>query len=245
MTSLKKAISAGVPGKVVRDVVNRWRFGPEAPLSDELIWICPRDVTDWYRADPDNGAPRFRRRHSGMVVGGDWDMSRKPFGSQIKLDSIRDHFERGVPWQKTDIFAWMLKRLDNEGSIDDCTTREELVERYERLDRIYAEALETGTLRPHGTINQTRRENGGILVHIARDGTPLRDGGGMHRFAIAYILDLEKVPAQLGVIHPDAVNAGLMQELRTPPTGRTPSVQAMSALTRATKSSPRFSKLSY
>ena len=219
MKDVKRAISAGVPGKVVRDVVNRWRFGPDAPQSDELIWIRPLHVTDFYRADPANGAPQFRRRHSGMVASGDWDMSRKPLTSQIKLDSIRDHFERGVPWHQTDIFSWMLKRLDKEGVVDGFSSREELIARYEGLDRIYDEAKRTGALRPHGSVNQTRREHGGILVHIARDGTPLRDGGGMHRFAIAYILGLEKIPAQLGVIHADAVHAGLMQDLRTPPGG--------------------------
>ena len=217
MSGLKQAISAGVPGKVVRDVVNRWRFGPDAPQSDELIWIHPHSVTDFYRADPPNGAPRFRRRHSALVKGGNWDLSRKPFGSEIKLDSIRDHFERGVPWQQTDIFSWMLMRLEKEGSVDGFTSREELIARYDGLDRIYDEAKRNGTLRPHGSVNMTRREHGGILVHIARDGTPLRDGGGMHRFAIAYILGLEKIPAQLGVIHADAVKAGVMNELRKGP----------------------------
>lgn len=50
-------------------------------------------------------------------------------------------------------------------------------------------------------------------------GKVVRDGGGMHRFAIAYILRLEKISAQLGVIHADAGHAGLMQDLRTPPGG--------------------------
>ncbi|OSQ51684.1 hypothetical protein [Marivita geojedonensis] len=217
MSDLRKSIRAGVPVKVLRDLTNRLRYGADAPQSDELIWVRARDVTHWYKPDPENGAPRYRRRHSGLVAGGDWDQSRKPFGSQIKLDSIRDHFERGVPWQQTDLFDWMLRQIDEKGRIDGCHTREDLIARYERLDRIYEEAQRTGTLRPHGSVNQTRGEQGGILVHIARDGTPLRDGGGMHRFAIAYILDLKKVPAQLGVIHADAVKAGLMHELRTPP----------------------------
>lgn len=212
-----RAIKAGVPVKTLRDISNRLRFGADAPQSDELIWVRPRDVTDWYKPDPANGAPRFRRRHSGTVVDGDWDKSRKPFGSQIKLDSIRDHFERNVPWQKTDLFQWMLKQIAEKGRIDGCHTREDLIARYQQLDQIYAEAKQSGTLRPHGSVNQTRGEQGGILVHIARDGTPLRDGGGMHRFAIAYILDLPKVPAQLGVIHADAVASGVLQTLRTGP----------------------------
>jgi hypothetical protein len=216
MSALVRAIRAGVPVKVLRDGLNWLRFWPDPPLSDQLIWIDPQKVTHWYKPDPDHGAPRFRRRHSGKVIGGDWDLSRKPFGDHLKLNSVRDHFERRVPWQETDLFKEMLKRLADTGKVDDCTTREELIARYDRLDQIHAEARRTGTLRPHGSVNQTRGENGGILVHIARDGTPLRDGGGMHRFAIGLVLGLPKVPAQLGVIHPDAVKSGVMAELRKP-----------------------------
>ncbi|MFP7570346.1 hypothetical protein [Marivita sp. S2033] len=217
MSDLQQALSAGVPVKIARDVYNRVRYGAEAPKSDELIWIRPRDVTDWYKPDPANGAPKFRRRHSGLVASGDWDRSRTPFGGHIKLDSIRAHFEGGVPWQDTPLFAFMLDQLAEKGRVDSCLSREDLIARYDRLDRIYEEAQRTRTLRPHGSVNETRREHGGILVHIARDGTPLRDGGGMHRFAIAYVLDLPRVPAQLGVIHSDAFKSGVLQELRRPP----------------------------
>ena len=82
---------------------------------------------------------------------------------------------------------------------------------------MYEEVKRTGLLLPHGGFNRTRREHGGVLIHISRDGTPLRYGGGAHRFAIAYILDIEKAPAQLGVIHLDAAKSGVMKELRRPP----------------------------
>lgn len=133
MKKLRKAISAGVPVKAVRDVTNRLRFGPDAPQSDELIWIRPRDVTHWYAADPTKGAPRFRRRHSGSVVAGDWDKSRTPFAGHIKLDSIRAHFEQGVPWEETELFDWMLQRIEELGRIDGVTDRAGLIRRYERL----------------------------------------------------------------------------------------------------------------
>ncbi len=217
MNSLSKAISAGVPRKVLRDVANRLRFGAGAPQSDELIWVRPNDVSDWYKVDPTNGAPRFRRRHSGMVAGGDWDLSRKPLGDHLKLDSIRAHFDEGVPWKDTKLFDWMLSQIAEKGQIDTCRSREDLIARYDRLDRIYDEAKRTGTLKPHGSVNDTRGEHGGILVHIARDGTPLRDGGGMHRFAIALVLGLEKIPAQLGVIHRQAVTPDILQNLRNGP----------------------------
>ena len=120
--------------------------GPEAPRSDELIWIRTEEVTDWYKPDPENGAPRFRRRHSGLVAQGDWDLSRRPFGDHIKLNSIRDHFENGVPWEKTQLFDWMMQQLAEKGRIDSCTSKEDLVARYQRLDRIFDEAQATGTM---------------------------------------------------------------------------------------------------
>ncbi|WP_439124199.1 hypothetical protein [Marivita sp.] len=214
MTGVRDAIRAGVHVKALRDVSNRLRSGHDAPQSDELIWIRARDVTDWYKPDPENNAPNFRRRHSGLIAPGEWDKSRLTFREHLKLDSIRDHFINGVPWEQTELFEYMLQQIAEKGQIDSCRTREDLVARYDRLDRIFEEAQHTGTLRPHGSVNETRREHGGIFVHIARDGRPLRSGGGMHRFAIAVVLDLAHVPAQLGVIHPEAVKAGLLREIR-------------------------------
>jgi hypothetical protein len=217
MKSLRQAIGAGVPRKILRDGLNWLRYWPDPPLSDELIWIDPKKVTHWYKPDPANGAPKFRRRHSGKVVGGDWDLSRKPFDAHLKLNSVRAHYQNGVPWPETELFQRLLQKIEAGQMVDGCRSREDLVERYNRLDQIYDEAKRLGTLRPHGSVNDTRREHGGILVHIARDGTPLRDGGGMHRFALAVVLDLPLVPAQLGVIHPDAVKAGVLDTLRRPP----------------------------
>lgn len=217
MKGLRKAIRAGVPRKILRDGMNWLRYWPDPPLSDELIWIDPKKVTHWYKADPANGAPKFRRRHSGMVVGGDWDLSRKPFDSHLKLSSVRAHYEQGVPWQDTDLFKRLMQKIEAGEEVDGCRSREDLLRRYDRLDRIFEEAKQSGTLRPHGSVNDTRREHGGILVHIARDGTPLRDGGGMHRFALAIVLNLPLVPAQLGVIHPQAVRSGVLETLRKNP----------------------------
>lgn len=59
-----------------------------------------------------------------------------------------------------------------------------------------------------------RRAHGATLVHVGHDGACLRSGGGGHRFAIANILDLPETPAQLGVIHPDAIADRHLERLR-------------------------------
>jgi hypothetical protein len=55
-----------------------------------------------------------------------------------------------------------------------------------------------------------RRAHGGILIHPGREGTLLRASGGMHRFAIARSLDLPEIPAQPGVVHPQALYMNIL-----------------------------------
>ena len=55
---------------------------------------------------------------------------------------------------------------------------------------------------------------GGILMYVGRDGTLLHAGGGVQRFAIAKILDLPEIPAQLGVVHPQTIYMDLLTPLR-------------------------------
>ena len=193
------------------------RFGPGAPLSDECIFVPPLDVRHIYLGRRGSAAPRFKLRHSGLVVGGDWDKSRKPLDETRATRVIHDHFVRGMSWAETGILDYHLAIIAEKGVSEGMRTPQDVSARYEALDRVYEEASRTGRLRPRSELpGHFRREHGGIFVHIARDGEPLRAGGGRHRFAIARLLRLRSVPAQLGVIHPDAVRAGHLERLRNP-----------------------------
>ena len=61
-----RGIKAQVPRKAVRDLWNRLQYGPEAPRSDELIFVDPLLIRDSY--DRHAGGKPLRRQHSGMVV---------------------------------------------------------------------------------------------------------------------------------------------------------------------------------
>ncbi|ETX27037.1 hypothetical protein [Roseivivax isoporae] len=206
-----------MPHKVLRDHVNKWRFGPGAPLSDECIYVSPLDVRHVYVEDRGAAAPVFKRRHSGVVVAGDWDLSRAPLPETRAARVIHDHFVRGLSWAETGIVDYHLAIIAEKGVSEGLRTSRDVHARYETLDRVYEEALRTGRLRSQRELPEHfRREHGGIFVHVGRDGAALRSGGGRHRFAIARILKLARVPAQLGVIHPDAVRAGHLERLRRP-----------------------------
>ncbi|NVO24874.1 hypothetical protein HJ536_16075 [Donghicola sp. B5-SW-15] len=213
--NIVRSIRAQVPRKALRDLKNRTHFGEAAPLSDECIYIDPRAITHRYVAHPRKGAPNFRRTDSGRIMTGDWDRSTAPLTLNIKDEAIRQHFLMGVPWEQTALFAKLSRDIAEKGIADDCHSVDDLRARYERMDRLFEEAARTRSLRPRNALpDYFRREHGGIFVHIDRDGRAIRSGGGMHRFAIARLLGLTEVPAQIGVVHFDAVRNGLLTAYR-------------------------------
>ncbi len=213
--NLFRTLEAKVPRKFLRDIKNRLQFGLTGPLSDEPLFVSPADVTQSYCPDPRNGAPKFRRYHSGKVRGGDWDLSTIPLKDSDKFESCEMHFVGGVPWEQTPIFDRHYRVIAERGASDGCRSRQDLLHRYSQLDKLFESVQRTGRLLLRCEVDSYfRREHGGIFVHINRKGQPLRSGGGEHRFSIARILNLPEIPVQSGVIHAQAVESGDLARLR-------------------------------
>lgn len=211
-----RALKAQVPRKTARDVWNRLRYGAAAPLSDECIHIDPRAIRLRYlRA---KGGPALTRQKSGMVLGGDWDLCRGSAENETKYISCHLHFIDGQEWAETPIYQRLLREIEEGHVPDDCPTPAALKGRYAALDRFWAQIKSTGGLRPKTELpDYFRREHGGIYVHIARDGALLRSSGGAHRLALAQLAGLDRIPAQLGVIHPIALKDGWLDYYRKRP----------------------------
>ena len=211
----RRAIEAQVYRQAVRDVYNRLSYGAGAPRSAMAVYPRPRDISQGY--DSRSPAGRLRRQKSGLVLDGDWDTHRVDILKSIKLVSCRMRWVDGADWGETPIVQQMIEQIGRGLAPDGCRTHEEVFARYRQLDRIFAETRARGRLLDMDELPgfYYRRAHGATLVHVARDGTCLRSGGGAHRFAIAHILDLPEMPAQLGVIHPLALEAGHLKKLRT------------------------------
>ncbi len=214
-SALRRRLEAGVPRKVLRDLGNRLRYGPGAPRSDELIWIDPRAVTRMYAR---KGPRVYRRRHSGTVAGGDWDLGGRPIEEGVKIRACIRHFVDGESWEETGIYDEMMRRIARDGIFDGCTTLDDVRARYAGIDAMYDEIARSRRLQPmHERPDAFRGEHGGIYVHVDRHGAPLLAGNGNHRLAIAQILGLPRIPAQLGALHRAAWDAGVLEELRRRP----------------------------
>ncbi|WP_370045247.1 MULTISPECIES: hypothetical protein [Salipiger] len=213
-TNWIRDLKAQVPRKLVRDAWNKALYGAEAPLSDEAIYIDPLAVRETCRTMP--GGPRLRRRQSGMVVAGDWDLSRTTFGGNVKVVSCRMRYLDGVDWEQTPLFDSLMGKIAAGERPDECASRDDILNRYESLDRVFEETRRRGRLLTKAELPDFfRREHGGILIHIDRNGAPLRAAsGGIHRLAIAQILELPEIPVQIGAVHRDAVKKGLYAPLR-------------------------------
>jgi hypothetical protein len=213
--NLRRSLSARVPAKAVRDFANRLLYGRDAPLSDEGLWVDPSAISALYLPDGTARAPRFRRGHSGLVRAGDWDLSRRPLEDGLKDRACRARFVAGQSWEETGLFDALLARIARDGACDGCRTLAELKARYAAIDRLFDEVARTGRLRPQAELpGRFRREHGGVFVHVARDGSLMRAGGGIHRHAIARILGLPAMPVQVGVVHRAAVLSGRYAALR-------------------------------
>jgi hypothetical protein len=131
----------------------------------------------------------------GRIVDGDWDLAPKPRNrplqeSAIHLSAFKRYVE-GVPWGETPIFADRLQAIAKHGTVDYCTSREELVERYQRLDDVFGKVQNERELKLEEEVGGSFVDN--ISVSITRTGGFLLATGGAHRLAIAQLLRLPSI----------------------------------------------------
>lgn len=182
------------------DAMNLLRHGRGAPLWCERIWLDPPTCRDSYG--------RFKASNSGDIIGGDWDQKTYPFDRNPIAAACLRHWRDGMSWEESGAYELQLERIKRHGirNADGCRTLEDVIGRYEQLDEIFLTAKREGRLRPRNeTDGYTFRERDGILIHIARDCRPIFGQRGVHRFVMAQLLGLSRVPAQVGVVHPAAL----------------------------------------
>ena len=190
--------------RAVREDLARWReHGVRAPRWGQRVWVDPLHVQYVYST--------FKpTQHSGAVIAGDWDRTRRPVDANpIAAAAIR-HFVHGETWEESGALAIHLERLETLGAtgrdVDGCFTPDDVHERLRRLDALYEQVRKERRLRLRRECSDhTIREHGGVYVHIARDGRPVFGSRGVHRLVIAQAVGLPRIPAHLGVLHPDAL----------------------------------------
>lgn len=187
-------------GWLLRDARNKLQYGLAAPVSCQRIFVDPKAITRVI----DSGV--FDRSDSGRVVGGDWDLFTSPIEDFPKYLICHERFLNGKSWEEAGAYQLMTNIIQKKPGADGCRSFEDIVVRYQKLDQLYQWISSNRILLNRKDLKQRNfRESGGVYVHINRDGEVVFAGGGCHRLAIAKILELDVMPAQLGVLHLDAL----------------------------------------
>ena len=198
-----------------RDIANRARQGRSAPCAQERIWVDPTQITRIYTRNPLE-TPDFKRQHSGMVIGGDWDQHTEPLVQSWKISACLSHFQDHISWEGTGVFERMIDMIAKRGSFDSCNSLKDVKARYAAIDALFE------NIRDHGFRDETQwrwrapRLREGVFVHIDRNGDPIFGAIGNHRMGIVRALGLTRIPAQLGVVHPQAVANNALERFRGP-----------------------------
>ena len=190
------------------DFTNLFRFGFGAPRAGQRIYIDPKSVDSWVSA--------FDRRDTGRVLDGNWDKTSTPFSNIFKVGIVHRKISQNITWEEAGAYDNMLRLIRERGDHDECRNIDDIRERYRRLDTLI-EHLASGGRYLTATELGGMREFGGIYIHVGRYGEALFGGSGCHRLAIAQALGLKSVPAQVGVVHLQAVQNGKFHKLARPP----------------------------
>ena len=184
------------------DGTNLLRYGSNAPRMHELVWLDPANIKQCNTA--------FMSGQSGRVRDGEWDRElTKPLMASVKIRACILHWRDGIPWEETGVYDHVMQMICTSGGrFDNCVSMDDVIARYQGMDRLFEEVKREGRLRTRREVSEgTFREKQGIVVHFDRRGAALFAHRGSHRLAIAIVLGFETIPAQVGVVHLAAIHA--------------------------------------
>jgi len=179
----------------------------DAPINRrQLLWVDPQKI----RRVNDPGF--FVKRDTVReVIGGDWDKNLPVFNEVFPYQSFEEHFVDGVPWENTEMYAWVQQIVRTGRTWGRCTTMSEANNRFDELDTLHnnikkegyktrRELVEEGGTYPFNRDSPPPYERYEIKIDIGRGGELIFEDG-RHRLAIAKVLELDAVPVYVLVRH--------------------------------------------
>ncbi len=185
-----------------KDIGNKLKYGPAAPVYMELIWVDPGEITTALgKSEVLEATGMHRNLASGVVV--DWKSVAEPYPleDEFRIRYCHMHWVEGKSWEELGVFQHM-QQTRKYGN----WPLSKIKARFEMLDRAYQETKKLGRLKTRKEMDPGNfREKDGILVHIDDRGKPVFGGNGFHRLSISKALQLEKIPACVGMVDKGAI----------------------------------------
>lgn len=187
----------------IKDFRNKLKYGKEAPIYYERIWVDPMKIK---RMIPRDEVKRVtgihRNRASGVIVNWDDIEHSYPITEEFRIQYCFEHWKNGKSWEELGVIDHM-SRTKKYGS----WPIEKIKDRFQMLDEAFQETKKLGRLKTRREIDPSNfREQHGILVHIGKNGEPVFGGNGFHRLAIAQVLELDEIPACVGMVAKSSIH---------------------------------------
>ncbi|TVP77655.1 MAG: hypothetical protein EA353_09905 [Puniceicoccaceae bacterium] len=183
------------------------RYGERAPKQGGVIWVDPLAICG--HMEP--AGWRFLRAKTGFdggaLAGGNWDEKYTRWVSFTSIDPFRscyDHWVEGKGWDETQLYQSYVGQL-RRGERCRFQSLDELAAKYSRLDGIFERIREEKRM--------STRWDDLVRVSISRGGRLIWGPDGRHRICIAICTGMKEMPARLGFVHIEGIEA--LQSLRS------------------------------
>jgi len=186
-----------------KDFMNKLTYGLKAPKTFECIWVNPMEIEYIiYREEIMRLTGLNREKASGTVI--DWDNLKNYslLSDEYRIQYCTDHWEKGLSWEELGVYEFM-KITEKYGN----WPREKVIQRFENYDRVFEKVKNEMRLKTRKELDPANfREKDGILVHIGPNGKPYFGGNGFHRLAMVRVLELNPIPACIGVVDKNSLH---------------------------------------
>ena len=172
---------------------------------EKIYWVSPNAIKYTRKEAYHNVLPYYQFKHIEKILIKDWDLPP----NIVKVDEYKSyktlyaHFIEGKEWKDTDFYKIELNRIKNGMIRWGCCSEREFKERFKKLDELYNDIKNNGfktqkmlgmkRILKHKGIREIEDE---ISIAISRHGDLVRDDA-QHRFAIAKILNIDRIPIQI------------------------------------------------
>jgi hypothetical protein len=109
-------------------------------------------------------------------------------------NTIRDLFIEGKDFKETSQYARMLKAISDGITLYDCKTEEDVNSYFEHLDKAY-QSIKSEGYKSQVDLRKSPRDE--TRIHISENGSLCLGSNGNHRFRIAELLDIKKIPCNI------------------------------------------------
>lgn len=173
-------------------------------LRNRLIYLNPQDIV---RVTSLSVLGSTNRSLSGYVTSKDiFNHANYPLELSIKFRYCLARWKFGLTWEASGAIRHYMNLIEQGLTVDKMQSQKDVYERLESLDELYRQVKLDRRLKTRfelGYSSEEFDETGGIYVHFGAKRQVSFGGGGFHRLAIAKILQINQVPACIGLVHED------------------------------------------